>query len=133
MESNSEHEEKPLLITSGLLGPPPYVPDPQDLSNSFKPFPDKIGSQFRQVDEETLAKYGPGVSLAEAEAMDFVFSHTSIKCPKVIGAYVLDGKGHIMMSYEQGKLLPEFWGRASDKDKETVIEHYLGEMRNIPV
>lgn len=134
MDSSSEQEEKPLLISSKLLGLPPYVLDPQDLSTSFNPFPDKSGGQFRQVDEETLVKYGSSVSLAEAEAMDFVSNHTSIKCPKVIGAYVLNGKGHIIMSYEHGKLLPEFWEHASDKDKETVIEQlqrYIKEMRSI--
>ncbi|KAI1748358.1 kinase-like protein [Xylaria castorea] len=94
--------------TSRLLGLPPYVSDPQDLSNSSNPFPDSIGSQFRYIDEETLLKYGFGVSLAEAEAMDFVSSHTSIKCPKVIGAYVLNGKGHIMMPYEQGDYVGGF-------------------------
>ncbi|KAI0466163.1 kinase-like protein [Xylaria cf. heliscus] len=132
-ESSSE-QEKPLLITSRLLGDPPYVLDPQDLPKAFNPFPDRMGSQFRQIDEETLVKYGSAVSLAEAEAMDFVSSHTSIKCPKVIGAYVLDDKGYIIMSYEQGKLLPDFWEQASDEDKETVIGHlqrYLTEMRNI--
>ncbi|KAI0442016.1 kinase-like protein [Xylaria telfairii] len=133
-DSSSEQEEKPLLITSKLLGLPPYVLDPQDLLSSFDPFPGKLGSTFRQIDEGTLVKYGSTVSLAEAEAMDFVSNHTSIKCPKVIGAYILDGKGYIIMSYEQGKLLPEFWEHASDKDKETVIEQlqrYLKEMRSI--
>ena len=134
IESSFEKQEKPLLITSKLLGLPPYVPDPQDLSDLFNPFPGKIGSAFRQLAEETLVKYGPSVSLAEAEAMDFISSHTSIKCPKVVGAYVLNGTCHIMMSYEQGRLLPEFWKHASDKDKETVIEQlqrYLREMRSI--
>ncbi|KAI1652395.1 kinase-like protein [Daldinia decipiens] len=119
-DAGSERQEKPLLITSSLLGPPPYVLDPQDLPDSFDPFPGKIGSQFRQVDEDTLVKYGPKVSLAEAEAMDYVSQHTSIKCPKVLGAYVLNGAGHIIMSFEH--------------DREVVIEQmqrYMSEMRSI--
>ncbi|KAI2783891.1 hypothetical protein F4815DRAFT_318125 [Daldinia loculata] len=97
-EAGSPQQEKPLLITSSLLSPPPYVLDPQDLPDSFDPFPGKIGSQFRQVDEDTLVKYGPKVSLAEAEAMDYISRHTSIKCPKVLGAYVRYSKGEVILS-----------------------------------
>ncbi|KAI2602025.1 kinase-like protein [Hypoxylon sp. NC1633] len=133
-ESSPVQQEKPLVISSSLLGPPPYVLDPQDLPGSFNPFPGKSGSQFRQIDEETVVKYGPDVSLAEAEAMDFVSRNTSIKCPKVFGACLLDGVGHIIMSFEEGKSLSKFWKCASDKEKETVIEQlqrYLNEMRSI--
>ncbi|KAJ2976468.1 hypothetical protein NUW58_g8081 [Xylaria curta] len=134
MTPSPEQPEKPLLITSELLGLPPYVVHPQDLSDSFNLVPGKIGSSIRQIDEETVVKYGPTVSLAEAEAMQFVSSHTNVQCPKVVGAYVLDGEGHIIMSYEHGKPLHAFWENASDKDKETVIEQlqrYLKEMRSI--
>ncbi|KAI0861310.1 kinase-like protein [Xylaria cubensis] len=134
-ESSSKEDEKPLLETSKLLGFPPYVLDPQDLEiKGFDLCPGRLGSSIRQIDEETVVKYGPNVSLVEAEAMDFISSHTSVKCPKVIGAYVLDGTAYIIMSYEPGKLLAEFWEDASDEDKEKVIEQlqrYLKEMRDI--
>ncbi|KAI2616941.1 kinase-like protein [Hypomontagnella submonticulosa] len=132
--SPGQEEEKPLLITSALLGPPPYVLDPQDLPDSFNPFPSNASNQIRQIDKDTLVKYGPRVSLAEAEAMDYISRHTSIKCPKVIGAYELNGEGHIIMSLEDGKPLPYFWESATDEEKEAVIEklrHYLNEMRSI--
>ncbi|KAI0106825.1 kinase-like protein [Daldinia grandis] len=133
-DAGSEQQEKPLLITSPLLGLPPYVLDPQDLPDSFNPFPGKAGSQFRQVDEDTLVKYGPRVSLAEAEAMDYISRNTSIKCPKVLGAYVLNGRGHIIMSFEHGKSLQTFWKGASEEEREAVIEQmrrYMSEMRSI--
>ncbi|KAI1877604.1 hypothetical protein JX265_003612 [Neoarthrinium moseri] len=125
---------KPVLITSKLLGPPPYVLDPETLADSFNPFPWMIGNSFRQVDENTLVKYGVGVTLVEAEAMDFVSRQTSIKCPQVVGAYELGGTAHILMSFERGKPLEEFWHGASENEKEAVIgqlQHYLNEMRGI--
>ncbi|KAI1737734.1 kinase-like protein [Xylaria scruposa] len=127
-ESSSKQEEKRLLITSELLGFPPYVLDPQDLKiQGLDLCPGQLGSSIRQIDEETVVKYGPSVSLVEAEAMDFISSHTSVKCPKVIGAYVLDGTAYIIMSYEPGKLLPEFWEDASDEDKEKEMRDIKGD------
>ncbi|KAH9897149.1 protein kinase-like protein [Xylariomycetidae sp. FL2044] len=126
--------EKPLLITSALLGLPPYVLDPEDLPAQFNPFPGKDGSQFRQIDEKTLVKYGPAVTLVEAEAMHHVSRHTSVQCPAVFGAYVLHGEGYILMSFEEGRLLPEFWENATTEEREAVIvqlQRYLSEMRSM--
>ncbi|KAI3326064.1 kinase-like protein [Xylariaceae sp. AK1471] len=131
---SAERPEKPVLVTSKLLGFPPYVLDPQDLQSSFEPFPGMDCSHIRQIDEDTLVKFGPSVTLAEAEAMNFVSSQTSIKCPKVIGAYLIDDIGYIIMSFEHGKLLASFWENASNEERETVIEQlqrYLSEMRGI--
>ncbi|CAJ2512606.1 Uu.00g007250.m01.CDS01 [Anthostomella pinea] len=133
-DAGSEKREKPLLITSSLLGLPPYVLDPEDLPASFNPFPGKEGSQFRQIEEDMLVKYGTHVSLAEAEAMEYVRRHTSVECPTVHGAYVLDGCGYIIMSFEHGKLLPEFWQKASEQEKEAVIaklQQYFSELRSL--
>ncbi|KAI0382441.1 kinase-like protein [Hypomontagnella monticulosa] len=130
----SAQEGKPLLITSLLLGLPPYVLDPQDLTDSFNPFPSVTTSHFRQIDEDTIVKYGPHITLAEAEAMDYISRNTSIKCPKVIGAYLLNDEGYIIMSLESGKSLSHFWENATNDKKEAVIkklEGYISEMRNI--
>ncbi|ETS85118.1 hypothetical protein PFICI_03143 [Pestalotiopsis fici W106-1] len=129
-----EQSAKPVLVISKLLGPPPYVLDPETLADSFNPFPWMKGNSFRQVDENTLVKYGGSVTLVEAEAMDFISRQTSVKCPQVLGAYELDGTAHILMSFEHGKLLYEFWQDASESEKEAVIgklQHYLKEMRGI--
>ncbi|KAI1328416.1 kinase-like protein [Xylariaceae sp. FL0255] len=125
-------DEKPVLITSSLLGPPPYVLDPSDLSEAFQPIKSKGG--LRQIDEHTLVKYGGAVTLAEAEAMDFVARNTDIKVPKVIGAYELNGTAYIIMSFEEGRPLWDFWKDASLEEKETVIGHLqkcLTQMRSL--
>ncbi|KAI1263668.1 kinase-like protein [Xylariaceae sp. FL1019] len=125
----SDQPSLPSLKFSELLGPPPYVLDPETLENSFNPFPPL---RFRQVDEDTLVKYGKNVTLAEAEAMDFVSRNTRVKVPKVIGAYKLHDHGYILMSFESGKDLPDFWGGASFEQKESVIatlQHYVADMR----
>ncbi|KAI0023452.1 protein kinase-like protein [Xylariomycetidae sp. FL0641] len=130
----SEPRQKPLLITSELLGLPPYAFDPEDLEESFNPLPGKDGNQFRQIDDDTLIKYGRAVTLAEAEAMDYISKHTSIKCPKVFGAYQLDKTGHIIMSFERGTPLPTFWKTATEEERETIIgtlKQYVSEMRSI--
>ncbi|KFA68039.1 hypothetical protein S40285_09015 [Stachybotrys chlorohalonatus IBT 40285] len=104
------------------------------MADSFNPFPGVTGSCFRQVDENTLVKYGPSVTLAEAEAMNFVSRQTSVKCPKVIGAYELNGNAYILMSFVRGKSLKTFWKDATKDEKERVIgqlQCYLSEMRSI--
>ena len=111
----------PPTLTSKLLGPPPYVLDPETLADSFNPFPGHRGRPFRQVDENTVVKYGSAVTLTEAEAMDFVSRQTSIRCPKVIGAYQLNGVTYIIMSFERGKSFESFWEDASEPERETVI------------
>ncbi|KAI0143471.1 kinase-like protein [Xylariaceae sp. FL1272] len=129
VEDCHEHPTLPYLEFSELLGPPPYVLDPETLEDSFSPFSDL---RFRQVDEDTLVKYGKNVTLAEAEAMDFVSRNTRVKVPKVIGAYKLHDYGYILMSFEPGKRLADFWECASLEQRESVIstlQYYLADMR----
>jgi hypothetical protein len=130
----SQEQEKPVLITSKLLGRPPYVLDPKDLEHAFIPFPSMDCPHIRQIDEDTLVKFGSHITLVEAEAMRFISTHTSIKVPKVIGAYILEGNGYIIMSFERGRGLPDFWESATTKEKEIVIRQlkcYMSEMRAI--
>jgi serine/threonine protein kinase len=117
-----------LILSS--LGMPPYMPDPADLAFSVKDF----SRQVRRLDDDTILKYGPGIKLREAEAMIYVSEKTSVKCPKVIGAYILDGWGYIIMTYVPGEVLSKFWPQASEADRKKVIDQlrrYLKEMRTI--
>jgi len=131
---DSEDQEKPVIITSKQLGPPPYVLEHKDVLQAFIPFNKRECRHIRQIDEDTLVKFGSNITLAEAEAMRFISTHTSIKTPKVIGAYILEDNGYIIMSYERGKLLPQFWEDSTTEEKEKVIEQlrrYMSEMRAI--
>ena len=98
---------------------PAYMPDPADLAFSTKDF----GRKIRGLDDHTVVKHGPDIKLKEAEAMIYASKKTSVKCPKVIGAYILDGWGYIIMTYETGQLLSNFWPQASDTDRKEVIIH----------
>ncbi|KAI0388335.1 kinase-like protein [Xylariaceae sp. FL0594] len=125
--------ETPAIVTSELLGPPPYVLRREDVLQLPTPFENQEDRHIRQVDENTLVKFG-SCTLAEAEAMRFISTHTSIKTPEVIGAYLLGRCGYMIMSYERGKILPAFWDEATDAEREKVIEQlkrYMSEMRSI--
>lgn len=128
LTSRANTETERLILSS--LGMPPYMPDPADLAFSTKDF----GRKIQWLDDHTLAKYGPDIKLNEAEAMIYVSRKTSIQCPKVIGAYILDGWGYIIMTYEKGQRLTEFWPQACDADRKKVIDQlhrYIKDMRRM--
>ena len=119
---------KRLILSS--LGMPSWIPDPADLV----PVTKSCGCRLEMLDDHTILKYGPEIRLREAEAMIFVSQKTSIVCPKVIAAYVLDDCGYIVMSYEKGQSLSRFWSQASDTDRRKVTEQlrrYVNDMRQI--
>ncbi|KAB8339308.1 hypothetical protein FH972_022241 [Carpinus fangiana] len=134
VQSTTENSQPDYQFSySSILGKPPYVLDPADLPDCYNPFPSKPYG-IRAPDENTLVKYGKFVKLQEAEAMDFVSKHTTIACPKVIGAYMLDDVGYIVMSWEEAFPLSAIWGKASETEKEKVIDQlrdYVLQMRNI--
>ncbi len=122
------------LLLSQRLGRPPYVLDPKDLPGQYNPCPDKLGAHIRQIDEQTLVKFGSNVRLAEAEAMHMVSEQTTVVCPQVIGAYILNEVGYIIMSFEQGEDLPQYWDKAASMEREHVIaqlKDYVKQMRAI--
>jgi aminoglycoside phosphotransferase len=126
--SQAKTRTQRLILSS--LGMLPYMPDPADLAFSTKDF----GRKIRRLDDHTVVKYGPDIKLREAEAMIYVSKKTTVQCPKVIGAYILDGWGYIIMTYERGALLSNFWPQASEADRKKVIDQlhrYLNDMRSI--
>lgn len=115
------------LQWSSRIGRPPYLLDPKDL-------PKQEGGRIERIDEDTIVKYGPHIRLAEAEAMHLVSQKTTIPCPKVEAAYILEGTGYIVMSYEEGRPFNEYWDDASDAKREKLIaqlKDYVSQMREI--
>ncbi|CRL24950.1 Protein kinase-like domain [Penicillium camemberti] len=94
-----------------------------------------MGAHVVFADSETVAKFGHGVRLAEAEAMHLASTHTTIATPKLLSAYILDGVGYIVMSYERGESLAQYWDRVSKTEQNRVLEQlqdYVNQMREIP-
>lgn len=76
-----------------------------------------------------------GVRLAEAEALHLASTHTSISTPRLLDAYNLDGFGYIVMPYEAGELLEQYWDRVSKAEQTRVLKHlrgYVNQMRKAP-
>ncbi|KAK2758823.1 hypothetical protein FQN54_003515 [Arachnomyces sp. PD_36] len=120
----TDAKEKPRLLWSEKIGRPPYVLDPDDLPRDG----------MRRLDDTTIVKYGTQIQLAEAEAMHLVSTQTSIPTPKIEAAYVLDGRGFIVMSYEEGRGFAEYWEDASEDEREGLIaqlKDYVSQMRKI--
>ncbi|KAJ5719905.1 kinase-like domain-containing protein, partial [Penicillium malachiteum] len=133
-KSPEAEEQAPRLIYSETIGPPSIILDPEDLPNAVDLCPNKMGARIVFVDSDTLVKYGHGVRLAEAEALHLVATHTTIAAPKLLSAYILDGVGYIVMSYELGEPLQDYWDRASNDERNSVLEnlrYYVNQMRNI--
>ncbi|KAL3470696.1 kinase-like domain-containing protein [Aspergillus californicus] len=118
----SEPKEQELrLIYSETIGPPSL-------------FPDKMGADLVFADSDTIVKFGPDVRLAEAEALHLVSSRTSIAVPKLISAYILDGVGYIIMTYEEGEPFQDYWDRVSEADRTLLLHQlqgYVTEMQSI--
>lgn len=63
--------------------------------------------------------------------MKLVSEKTSIPCPKVEAAYILDGNGYIIMSYEAGKPFDKYWDEdASGEDKEGERERLIAQLKD---
>ena len=101
-------EQKPRLIYSGIIGPSSIILDPDDLPRATNLCPDKMGARVVFADSDTVAKLGHGVRLAEAEALHLASTRTTIATPKLLSAYILDGVGYIIMSYEVGEPLSKY-------------------------
>lgn len=133
-EDLDEDEPKLRLIYSESIGPPSIILDPDDLKTAQNLCPDKMGASIYFADSETLVKFGHGVRLAEAEALHLVSTQTTIATPKLVSAYILDDIGYILMSYEPGKPLEEYWDHASEAEQAGVLEQlrdYVTQMQKI--
>ncbi|RAL06972.1 kinase-like protein [Aspergillus homomorphus CBS 101889] len=122
------------LIFSEEIGPPTIILDPEDLKTASELCPGKMGARIVWAESDMLVKYGPGVRLAEAEAMHLVSHNTSIAIPKLLSAYILDGVAYIVMSYEKGEPFQDYWDCASDLQQQHVLhqlQDYVTQMRSI--
>lgn len=132
---NSEPmEEEPRLIYSETIGPPSIILDPDDLQTAVNLCPGKMGARLAFADSDMIVKYGHGVRLAEAEALHLVSTCMTIAAPKLLSAYILDGTGYIIMSYEQGEPLEHYWDRVSEGEQNRILEQlrdYVNQMRDI--
>lgn len=128
-------EQKTRLIYSETIGPPSIILDPGDLQTADDLCPDKMGARLVFADSETVVKFGHGVRLAEAEALHLASTRTTIATPKLLSAYILDGVGYIVMSYEAGEPLEQYWDRVSQAEQNRILEKlrdYVNQMREIP-
>ncbi|OQE89817.1 hypothetical protein PENNAL_c0013G06240 [Penicillium nalgiovense] len=128
-------EEKPRLIYSETIGPPSIILDPGDLQTADDLCPDKMGARIVFADSDTVVKFGHNVRLAEAEALHLASTRTTIATPKLLSAYILDGVGYIVMSYEAGEPLEQYWDRVSTTEQSRILEtlrDYVNQMREIP-
>lgn len=93
-----------------------------------------MGARLVRADTDMIVKFGHDVRLAEAEALDLISEQTSIAAPKLLSAYIRDGITYIIMSYEEGELLPSYWDRVSNTEHERILEQlhdYVQQLRNI--
>lgn len=121
---NPEPEDTgPRLIYSGTIGPPTIILDPEELEAAQDLCPDKMGARLILAATDMPCKFGLGVRLAEAEAMHLVSKRTTIPIPKPLSAYILDGTGYIIMSYEEGEPLETYWDRSSSIEQDNIIHH----------
>lgn len=128
-------EQQIRLIYSETIGPPTITLDPDDLQKADNLCPGKMGARIVLADSDMIVKFGHGVRLAEAEALHLASTRTTIAVPKLLSAYILDGIGYIIMSYEAGESLEQYWDRTSQADHDRVLESlrdYVKQMREIP-
>lgn len=138
-KSSTQPQPEPMetelrLIYSETIGPPTIILDPEDLKTAEDLFPEKMGARVVFADSDMVAKFGHGVRLAEAEALHLVSTRTTIPVPKLLSAYILDGIGYIIMSYEEGESLENYWDRVSRTEQDRILRclhDYVRQMREI--
>ena len=81
-----------------------------------------------------VLKTGPFVRSAEAEAMRFIATHTSIPVPVVHKFYEKNGFGYILMSRAEGVMLGDVWDSLTEEKRATIISQlkvYVDELRQL--
>ncbi|KAF2473388.1 kinase-like protein [Lindgomyces ingoldianus] len=98
-------------------------------------FPRKIGPRiFHLPGRGAILKVGRSVRMAEAEAMRFVSSRSSIPVPEVYEAYEKNGIGYIYMCKVEGLQLGETWSSLSYDKKAYIADQlrgYVTELRDM--
>lgn len=82
-----------------------------------------------------VSKSGYGVRPSEAEAMKFVFEHTSIPVPEVIVTCFAGDKGNIHMTSVPGTCLEKKWNTLNADSKESVCRQVwdlISKWREVP-
>ncbi|KAE8352789.1 kinase-like protein [Aspergillus coremiiformis] len=107
---------------------------PSDLTNSNRFVPDSMINVFR-VDEKTVVKLCDPTRLAEAEALRFIRSKTSLPVPEVYSAYVDESidRGVIVMEYIEGDVLRDVIEEMDDKRRERIaleLQKFMSELRS---
>jgi len=80
-------------------------------------------------------KFGDSVTLAEANALQFIAGHTSIPVPKVHHAFTHHGRTYILMERIRGETIAKRWYWLSDASKSTIVsqlKRMVQELRCIP-
>ncbi|KAB8274737.1 kinase-like domain-containing protein [Aspergillus minisclerotigenes] len=132
--TTSTEEPKLPFIYSEDIGPHTIILDPEELKDAEDLLPNKMGARLAWADTDMLVKLGHGVPLAEAEALHLVAKRTTIAVPKLLSAYILDGTGYIIMSYEHGTPLEQYWDNASETEHQRILAQltdYVHQMRSI--
>ncbi|KAL4936823.1 hypothetical protein BDV06DRAFT_204158 [Aspergillus oleicola] len=132
--NSTETEPEVRLLYSETIGPPTIVLDPEDLKTAENLCENKMGPRVVFADKDMICKFGDDVHLAEAEAMHLVSTRTTIPCPKLLSAYILDGIGYIIMSFEEGEPFRLYWNRASESQRDNAIQQlrdFVNQMRQI--
>lgn len=96
----------------------------------------------RRIGESFIRKTGWSVHiLREAEAMEFVRTHTSIPVPRVISVEVddhhddVDSFAHLTMEFIEGETLAAAWPKMNSSQQQQVVAQlrsYISMMRKIP-
>lgn len=80
-------------------------------------------------------KYGNAVTLAEANALQFIGKHTSVPVPKVHHAFAYHGRTYILMERIRGETIANRWHALSDTSKSLIFSQLKGmveEIRSVP-
>lgn len=111
---------------------PPLEYEAEIPLNAINLSPRTIGPKiFHIPDRDVILKVGKGVKLAEANAMRFVSSQSSIPIPEVYEAYEKDGVGHIFMSKVNGRQLGEVWSTLSVSEVAYIANQLRGYVKEL--
>ncbi|KAL2259766.1 hypothetical protein VTK26DRAFT_6439 [Humicola hyalothermophila] len=83
------------------------------------------------ISKHLIVKTGPFVHLTEAATIMFVAAKTSIPVPRVYCSFVHKNHAFILMERIQGQPVAKIWGRLSDTDRESILEHLRGMIKEL--
>jgi aminoglycoside phosphotransferase len=110
------------------------IPPVREIISSTEVLGDQ-GAKVVKIGISLVAKFGPKVTLAEVDAIQYIAEQTDIPVPMVHASFRCRNEGFIIMDHIEGCSLDKIWNGLSESEKGGLaadLKAYMNRLRQIP-